>query len=1014
MPPKGRKRRIDVIDTPPENPSKKKRKDKAGALASDVVSFTGLSKSDKDALGETVMKMGAMVSEQFNSAVTVLVAGHTNTEKVHAALELKIDCVTKEWIEQCSAGGDRLDPCEMCLLALKGFTVILSGFLTTDPIADVIMQNGGELSFDLTTKRSILVVKQDPESSQQEVLSREIVRDAYKQCIPVVWGSFVEETVSARSVSEKCISKHSVINTEPAVPTKIEASLESSLENALQQSSKTCFMTAPFKGLCVYLHKGDADDRSCCWAAACLAHLGAFRTLTITPRTTHIVVASPDSRPLLHQQQIVQIATGGSTYVSPSFVFPPTNVVNIKWIFDSLLQFKRLPTDKYLYSLTQKPQEPRASMAKLTLRPPQPAPPIRAPVQPKKIDTMPPPLPLKPVKEPPSSVSTTAGAVNVEKAQKLFGKSNMFKGKVFSISLEYAKAGKLTACKIILSHGGEVVKPHGDRSADYHVVPHHSSAHVSETREEVKEGVQVITEDWLSLCFNFQKSLSELEKEKSEKVFRDRARAWGSRLPVDTMTFTEAVIFVTKTLTTLNEGGSLPVPSSHFMYHIPIRKTYIQSGFKGTGMTPSPFLQHSKLRTAKKQGIGVAVCFSGIPVYEQQLLAKAVDLMGGKVTAGYDSHVTTHIVTMKAYYQEEGYKSTLIKKAKGAAEKGGHGIVLGVTAEWLAASAASGYFVIETDWVLFPDSAKMGKTDEKEQEKGSYSVASSQPTPVVKAVLKDPETPSPRGCLNFDTVTKTDIGKTRKMIRVCFAVSAKSSISISTTSIELLTTVVEELGGIVVKTCAEATHYVASALITTENTCIAMSSGKWIMSPEWVTASGSKGSWLEEHEYEWSHEMVQKIVEDKKIKSSSKEMDRVRFLAKAVQYWRNLGGGAFRGWNVHVCANNVFASILEVGGANVVSRQLPHTWKDISDGLVLMDKKTWESLSPEAQRAIVIVNSVNMSKQDTTTPIERRFGIFLWIDFISMHLLRHSNTIPKALCGHDPALSSSRIPPIPW
>eukprot|EP01059_Diplonema_ambulator_P013473 TRINITY_DN23985_c0_g1_i1.p1 TRINITY_DN23985_c0_g1~~TRINITY_DN23985_c0_g1_i1.p1 ORF type:complete len:623 (+),score=205.53 TRINITY_DN23985_c0_g1_i1:66-1934(+) len=621
------------------------------------------------------------------------------------------------------------------------------------------------------------------------------------------------------------------------------------------------------------------------------------------------------------------------------------------------------------------------------------------------------PPPPSPLAEPKKQSSQP---INVEKAQKLFGKSDMFKNKVFAISPSYAKAGRLTATKIILSHGGEVVKPNSEEKQITHfVVPHHTSSHYAGVKGEVQVAdAQVVTEDWLSLCFNFHQSLNELEKITSEAAFREKANVWGDLLPIKSFTFTEAVIFVNNITSLLQRGEFLPDPLSHFLYHVPIRKA-----LPGTakGVAASPFVQHGKLRTAKKEGTGVAVCFSGIPGYQQNLLAKAVELLGGKVTPGYDSHVTTHVVTTREYFDTDGSSSNLIAKARKAAEKGGHKIVVGVTTEWLASSAEAGYFIIETGYVLFPEGAKFvdNVKEEKKQEKDARrSVASSQPTPVVKAVLKDPETPSPRGCLNFDTVARTEVKP--KEIRVCFAVSAKSPLMIPAPPVGILETIVEELGGTVVTTCIDATHFVTSTMVTTESTCVAVASGLWIMSPLWVTESGTSGKWKDEEEYEWSHSMVMRKVEEKKLSEVSKEVSRARSLARAVKYWREQGGSAFRGWNIHLCASDAYATILTAGQANIVSRALPSSWKDIEEGFVLLDRKAWDTLSPEAKAAIKTVNSINIAKHDLSQPIEHRPGIFLLIEFISMHLLRNPDIIDSALCGHDPSLTSSPFPPIPW
>eukprot|EP00754_Rhynchopus_humris_P011700 Rhum_TRINITY_DN14246_c7_g1::Rhum_TRINITY_DN14246_c7_g1_i1::g.75726::m.75726 len=1062
---------------------------RAGILKDDLVCFTGLSAQERERLAATLHTLGAVVHSDLLAHVTVLVAGHSNTEKVHLAQEKGIPVASTAWVRLCAdATNARPDPgaAECRLRPLCGFTVVTSGYHGehSKEVEALVAEHGGRRDTQLREgalpARTAVVVRKGPEVERGEVLSRDVVKQAYKLCVPVVWSAWLHATAEQGHVSEALLAQHSVlIDSEPAVATRVEKGTRESMRCALQKPLAP-WAEAPLRGVTAYLHRGDAGEDCLRWATLCLVRLGAARSATVDARTTHIIVASPESRQLVQRQRIAQIALGSlAPPAAPASAFPAGNVVAAQWLFDTLVAGARLPTAAYAYSLEQ-PQEGADAQAlqqpaprmpqELVPRAARPAGAASNAAQPLKkarkaaaaaaADAMPPP----PVPAP-ADATTVAGAaavmgVSVARAQEQFGKSQMFQGRLFVMSPNFAKEGRKTATQMVFAHGGRVLTrgkvPAGD-AVSYFVDPHHPSRETKAHQGDAppKEAT-VVTEDWIAHCFHFLQGLRQMSAEQETEAFEGLAAFWEERLCVGGSERAAAVVHVNRVLAGLEAGTSpelLPHPCSHFLFTTAVHRRHAMTDAAAAARGApalSPFLQHGKLRTVKKETIGVAVCIEGVVGYRRELLRKTVELLGGTCTNGFDSHATTHVVVDGAFYaSDEGRESPLLRSAAAAAERGGADIVLGVVPAWLEKSAEAGYFVDEESHTLFPrratadgGKAAAAKADAggKKKKKRAADVRSppaSEPTPVVRSAAAakaaaaaaaaetaaaagggafvrraEPCTPSPRACLDFDTTTVRNPN-----VKVFFALTGSAKVLVpARLDVALLRATVMQLGGLVADTCGEATHLVTSSLSTTETVCIAMASGKWVVSPQWVEESGAKSAWQPEANYEWSHEMVADVAVRSNLSLQSREVERTSVLASACQHWRRGGGGAFQDWEVLLIAGDVFENVLRAGGADIVSRALPPSWEYAEGRLLLVDKSRWNKMIPSHRDVVTEANGVVFHKLGDGASVESVkdcTGLFLWIDAISAHLQRNFLDLKKLMCGCA-ATAEEEMPDIPW
>eukprot|EP01063_Lacrimia_lanifica_P010355 TRINITY_DN1705_c0_g4_i1.p1 TRINITY_DN1705_c0_g4~~TRINITY_DN1705_c0_g4_i1.p1 ORF type:complete len:1139 (+),score=291.27 TRINITY_DN1705_c0_g4_i1:71-3418(+) len=1090
-------------------------------LQGDVVCFTGVPSAEKQRLGARLTSNGAVVKDDLDDSVSVLVAGHSNTEKVKAAMTSAVveAVVCLQWALDAAdeALVARPDPGEKHyqMRALSSFTVILStglaragADLDDTELVECILANGGQLGSEVISRstqsaRSAVVVKRHASTTTQEVMERAIVQVALKHCIPVVWQEWVYAVVDHGFITEESLSTHSLIESEPTAPTKLAQDMTQRMDAALAKPTGKSWARAPLHGVTLYVHRGDADNDVYNWLETCAIRLGACSANTVTALTTHIVMAAPDSRRALHNQRISQIIAGPMSVTASNAAFTERNVITGDWLFECFVQERKVATEGYLYSLVDS-QHPAAADSTHA-----PSKPSGAPVQ---------GLPIRGRGATVSSVSTSggptgpvnantasgytydtatkkvaftatprsslAGAVAapaqdtpasqgsavsrkdseadaVAKAQRKFGRSDMFRGKVFIMSAGFAKGPKTTASRIILAHGGAVVREGkwraeegGAPPADYFVVPHFSSRDMKLAAAAAAPpvGMQVVTEDWLSVCYNYLAALRALETEANPKVLTSRVRYYGtsSFFPSAFMkadfAHAEARAWVSQRLSDVVSGAApsrvLPDPTSHFLYCTAVlRRQFPSPAARGGGgqadaPPPSPFLEHGQLRSAKKHGVGVAVCFAGLAGIEKEHLTKVVVMIGGNVTPEFNKDVTTHVVLHTAFFENPTARSQrTLQAAIQAAEKGGDQIVLGVDVEWMKACAVAGYFVAETPYVLFPKRAKhFDELGDAPRAPGpplgsaaphNPSQASSEPTPVVPAKAKimeqDPNTPSPRACLRFDSTVRRpgareaeEDGASRK---VFLALATKGSVVLQFQAVELLKETVAKLGGKVVDRCSEATHLVTSTLTTTENACIALAAGKWVLSPGWLAASAHHDAWQDEAQYELTPEVMRAAVQQQHgANVSMAPFEKTLQLASAVRHWRLNEGNAFRGWRVYLCADEVFAAVLASGGAVIVGRDLPPDWGDLAGAFVLMDKRRFAQLSPEWREAIGQVNSVHHRRREAKPPttVGECSGFVLWIHIISAHLQRADFDYTKLLCGDfDRGTTLVDFPPVP-
>ncbi|KAJ9441585.1 topoisomerase (DNA) II binding protein 1 [Diplonema papillatum] len=1079
----GTKRKLAPPDVPP-------KRARVGPLSHDIISLTGVPSAEKAALGERLRRLGAVLSDELTEQVTLLIARHSNTEKVKAACSAGIDTVTVEWAAACEDEKERVDPADeqWKLKPLANFTVITSGFSGDDfsMHAAIAAQGGksmGSIVKGLHSGRTVVLVKSGVSVSMREVLDREVVKSALKQCIPVVWEEWLRSVVATGYVSDAIVTQYSLIDSEPKVTSQVDSATKVRLKQVFDRPRKRR-QPLPLAGLSFYVHAGDAEGECLDWIDACLANLGATKTLTVTLLTTHVLVASPGSRQLLQKQRIAQVISGSLT-PHASLVFPPSNVVTADWLFACAFAGKRLPCPLHhqfsLASDSLGAQPPPGGAAPGGLfsaaggaapafpgqggrkegklggtelasgigarfsvgggearkQQPPPPPPQGAAEAGKKSE--------KRVLSPLEAAAAASG-VDLKRARREFGSSAMFRGKRFVVSASYSKSGRATAAKIIFAHegacirqGAAITKEDGEeaaaagdtaepRAVHFFVVPHHNNRDATLGRQPVDftppANATTVTEDYLSLCLNYAKALKELTVEPDEAVFREKAAAWEAALGLPGgLGHSEAVIHVSKLLTGLENGeeGALPDPGLHFLYRTAVHRRVVTGETVVDGVKPSPFLIHGQLRTVKRGGVGIAVCFEGLSFFDRVLCGKAVQLLGGSVMERFDSHVTTHVVTPQAYERSErGARSKLLKEAKACAESGGTNVVFGVEPSWVEESAAKGFFNDETRHVLFPSNRVRARAERQ------YVDSEDQDTPLVKSKGKaddktamEPPTPSPRGRLNFDTTVHRDPGGGGH--KICLSLSSSASVlSAPCPPADTFADIVSALGGTTVQSITDATHLVASHLGTTQNLCCALAAGKWIVSPTWLLDSSAKKTFLGEEKYEWNPATVADALAKKKVDAGSKEGAKVLSLAGAVEHWRkHTGGGAFSSWRVSLCANDVFASVLKAGGATIVSRELPLTWADACEScIVVMDKAFWKSLSDDARRAIGVFNSIRhaeLAKRDPPLSIDQQLGQFFFVDIINTHLQRSLDVdYTKLLAGYKTDLEHREVPTVPW
>ncbi|XP_030847621.1 SMC5-SMC6 complex localization factor protein 1 isoform X5 [Strongylocentrotus purpuratus] len=115
------------------------------------------------------------------------------------------------------------------------------------------------------------------------------------------------------------------------------------------------------------------------------------------------------------------------------------------------------------------------------------------------------------------------------------------------------------------------------------------------------------------------------------------------------------------------------------------------------------------------------------------------------------------------------------------------------------------------------------------------------------------------------------------------------------------------------------THVISYKPIRSEKFLCGVASGKWILKPEFVTDSFSRGKWQAESKYEWSEGDASENV--------------LPGLLRAPRRWRKKvtasGHGAFHSWNIllHVTNRNnrdaVYRRVLEAGGGQCVKGTFP-------------------------------------------------------------------------------------------
>ncbi|XP_067678312.1 uncharacterized protein [Haliotis asinina] len=133
--------------------------------------------------------------------------------------------------------------------------------------------------------------------------------------------------------------------------------------------------------------------------------------------------------------------------------------------------------------------------------------------------------------------------------------------------------------------------------------------------------------------------------------------------------------------------------------------------------------------------------------------------------------------------------------------------------------------------------------------------------------------------------------------------------------------IIQQLGGIYFDTDsykASCTHVICGKLSRSEKYLGACATGRWILRPEYITASDLMKEWLPEEDFEWQPKHGQKGQSDP--------------LMLAPIRWRLhislTGAPAFKGWNVSVLVSDkkrghVYKRLLKSGGAEVYSVKLP-------------------------------------------------------------------------------------------
>ncbi|XP_046578028.1 LOW QUALITY PROTEIN: uncharacterized protein LOC124285806 [Haliotis rubra] len=133
--------------------------------------------------------------------------------------------------------------------------------------------------------------------------------------------------------------------------------------------------------------------------------------------------------------------------------------------------------------------------------------------------------------------------------------------------------------------------------------------------------------------------------------------------------------------------------------------------------------------------------------------------------------------------------------------------------------------------------------------------------------------------------------------------------------------IIQQLGGIyfdIDSFKASCTHVICGKLSRSEKYLGACATGRWILRPEYITASDLVKEWLPEEDFEWQPKHGQKSQSDP--------------LVLAPIRWRLhislTGAPAFKGWNVSVVVSDkkrghVYKRLLKSGGADVYSVKLP-------------------------------------------------------------------------------------------
>ncbi|XP_076440000.1 uncharacterized protein LOC143279757 [Babylonia areolata] len=131
---------------------------------------------------------------------------------------------------------------------------------------------------------------------------------------------------------------------------------------------------------------------------------------------------------------------------------------------------------------------------------------------------------------------------------------------------------------------------------------------------------------------------------------------------------------------------------------------------------------------------------------------------------------------------------------------------------------------------------------------------------------------------------------------------------------------IQKLGAVYSKTehfQSNATHVVCGKLIRSEKFLGALILGRWVVRPEYVTASLQAGRWLEEVDYEWSTLAME-------------QHDLALAVAAKRNRWRvsNSSEKIFTDWQVAVVLSNtrrqaVYKRLLACGGAKVMDLKLP-------------------------------------------------------------------------------------------